>query len=562
VSTSHRTIMKGMASPLNRSPKIALAAMLFLPVFGYAQEPESKQADSYDVLLHSRSLEDQHAALTTILQDQQKYVPRIQQTLRSYPRLLRTDRVAANRAVYLAALVRDPSFPPILVKHLGSETVEFHECLYSCPIVFALAIYASFGGWEPPANLDSNLTTVTDLRAEIEAVSHISLKVGDIRDVVQGDFAEQHRKEMQKKTEEELIRLAGPSNRSYDMRLLATEWLQTSVTTSKNRLELYLLAINEARDASEEYRAAVYPAIYRAEKANVQHDSAAPTEAANDVYVGILDDAREDLRGEKTKAIEQRLVMPAFEERNGEWRAITHFRIRTLKWTVAFDGKNLGQVESQASSDEADQINSEGSRAKQTILTPSDKVPVVGKPSREFTGVSSLFGLESVRRPLVVVSKPYYRDPDDWKRTQPQEEVRGMVREAIRKQFPHVNRCKDEEIVERDWKFPDSALQFPYAYASNKNSFIVAVKLDAGDCGWGGNPEDPTDVFVNQWFLVAADHSVRRIGGFDVLLDAGDYDNDGRSELIFFSVRSENSDVYDLLSDNFQKKSELEVGYR
>jgi hypothetical protein len=299
--------------------------------------------------------------------------------------------------------------------------------------------------------------------------------------------------------------------------------------------------------------------------AALEHASPVATATNNeaDVYVGILDDAREDLDGESTEAIERRLVMPAFEKRDGEWRAITHFWIRSLKWTVAFDGKNLGQVESQASSDEADQINSQGSRAKQVIVTPSDKIPVVGKASREFGGVSSfLFGLKSVRRPLVVVSKPYYRDPDGWKRTQPHVEVRRVVREAFRKQFPHVNRCKDEEIAERDWKFPDSAITFPYAYASNKNSFIVAVRLDAGNCGWGGHPDDPTDAFVYQWFLVASDRSVRRMGGFDLLLDAGDYDDDGRSEFIFFSVRSENSDVYDLLYDNFQKKAELEVGYR
>ena len=129
-------------------------------------------------------------------------------------------------------------------------------------------------------------------------------------------------------------------------------------------------------------------------------------------------------------------------------------------------------------------------------------------------------------------------------------------------QYPHVDRCEDEEIAERDWKFPDFAIKFPYAYASNKNSFIVAVSLNAGNCGWGGRPDDATDTFVYQWFLVASDRSVRRMGGFDLLLDAGDYDDDGRSELVFFSMRSESSDVYDLIYDNFQKKTELQVRYR
>jgi hypothetical protein len=281
-----------------------------------------------------------------------------------------------------------------------------------------------------------------------------------------------------------------------------------------------------------------------------------------DVYVAILDDAREDIQGDRTDAIERRLVMPAFEKRGTKWQAITHFPLTEGKWTVAFDGKSLGQIESRASSDEADQITSDISRAKQTIVTPKDKVPAIGKRSSEFTGVSGLFGLTVARRPLVLVSKPYYRDPEAWKRIQLPDEISGLVRAAFRKQYPHVDRCKDEEIAERDWKFPDSAISFPHAYASNKNSLIVAVKLDAGNCGWGGRPDYPADAFVYQWFFVASNRSVRRIGGFDLLLDAGDYDDDGRSELVFFSTRSESSDVYELLYDDFQKKIELQVRYR
>jgi hypothetical protein len=282
------------------------------------------------------------------------------------------------------------------------------------------------------------------------------------------------------------------------------------------------------------------------------------------VYVGILDDAREEIWHGKTGPIERRLVMPAFEKSNSEWRTVTSFLPRQVKWTVAFDGKNLGEIESQASSVEgnADQINSEFSRAKQSILTPAADVPTVGKPSQEFTGISSLFGLITVRRPLVVVSKSNFQDPDHWKRARLQEEIARLVREGFRRQFPHVHRCEQEQIEERDWKFPDSALVLAPVYGSNKNSFLVAVTLNAGDCGWGGRPYEPTDPFVHQWFFVAKDRSVRRIGGFDELLDAGDYDNEGSSELIFFSMRSESSDVYDLLYDNFRKKVELEIGYR
>jgi len=288
-----------------------------------------------------------------------------------------------------------------------------------------------------------------------------------------------------------------------------------------------------------------------------------PSSADEKVYVGILDDAREEIWHGKTGVIEQRVVMPMFEKSSSEWKSVTHFTLRDVKWTIAFDGKNLGQVESQALSvEDADQINSKFSRAKQSILTPTAEVPTVGNPSHRFTGVTALFGLATVRRPLVVVSKPYYRDPDGWKRTQLPEEIARLVREGFRRQYPHVDRCKDEKIVERNWKFPDSALTLPTAYGSSKNSFLVAVSLNAGDCGWGGRPDDPLDSFVHQWFFVAADRSARRIGGFDEFLDAGDYDNDGSAKVIFFSARSENSDAYDLLYDNFRKKVDVEIGYR
>jgi hypothetical protein len=300
--------------------------------------------------------------------------------------------------------------------------------------------------------------------------------------------------------------------------------------------------------------------LYFSGSAGAKQDKTTPEDK---VYVGILDDAREEMRNWKSGVAEHRLIMPAFEKTGSEWQSIKSFLPRRVNWTVAFDGKNLGKVESQESPNDsgADQINSSNSRAKQAIVTRSTNIPSVGKPSQKFAGVFS-FGPTKFRRPLVVVSKPYFSDPDGWKRAQLPDEIMKLVRAGFRQQYPHVDRCEEEKIAEHDWKFPDSALGLRAAYTSNKNSFLVAVHLDAGDCGWGGDPDDPIDTFVDQWFFVAPDHIVRRIGGFGELLDAGDYDNDGRSELIFFSMRSENSDAYDLVYDSFRKKVDLEVGYR
>jgi hypothetical protein len=86
--------------------------ILVLSHAAFGGERAAGGSDSYDVVLHSQSLADQRAALTEILENPQKYAPRIQQSLRDYPRLLRTDPTVAKRAVYISALLRDPSFPP------------------------------------------------------------------------------------------------------------------------------------------------------------------------------------------------------------------------------------------------------------------------------------------------------------------------------------------------------------------------------------------------------------------------------------------------------------------
>lgn len=249
--------------------------ILLLPVTPFAGERPADARDSYDLLLHSQSIEEQREALKTIVEDPQKYVPRVQQSLRNYPQLLRTDPTAAKRAAYISALVRDPSFPPILVKSLGAPEV-LGDCEYACPATFALTIQACFGGWKLPANLDSKLTTVHDLKAAINYMARISLKPGKIEDVVEGPGLEEHRKEIEGKTEEQLIELAGPMTSSLDTRMFAAYRLETLVSGSKNRIDLYLLALNDFEDGSGEYRGAIYQSIYRAELAKKRSESASP----------------------------------------------------------------------------------------------------------------------------------------------------------------------------------------------------------------------------------------------------------------------------------------------
>jgi hypothetical protein len=158
-----------------------------------------------------------------------------------------------------------------------------------------------------------------------------------------------------------------------------------------------------------------------------------------------------------------------------------------------------------------------------------------------------------VRRPLVLVSKPFVSDPDGWHRLKiPPTPVAALIRKQFRRDFPHAVRCKDEEAVKRDWRFPASSLSLLSTYASNKETFLVEASLDAGNCGYIDDPNDP---LANPWFLVSADRNVRRIGSFMELLDAGDYDNDGRSELIFFLSQPEDTDGFMLFDADLKKRA-------
>jgi hypothetical protein len=62
--------------------------------------------------------------------------------------------------------------------------------------------------------------------------------------------------------------MAGPATSSLETREFAALGLRSSVSRSKNRIDIYLLAMNDIQDdSSGEYLDAIYTAAYRAELA-------------------------------------------------------------------------------------------------------------------------------------------------------------------------------------------------------------------------------------------------------------------------------------------------------
>ncbi len=170
-----------------------------------------------------------------------------------------------DRPFYLAAFFKDKSLA-VPMEAIWKDTRLLPDyCLYSCPIVFALTVYATSDLWTPPDNMNKSLLRHYDLYPEIHRASEISLEPTPQERRAQG--LDRYMDQTARESERELIEQAGPVTQEYLKRFAAACQLEYSVCRSKNLNDLYWLAIQEIGDAAFEFRGAVYTTIYRAEKA-------------------------------------------------------------------------------------------------------------------------------------------------------------------------------------------------------------------------------------------------------------------------------------------------------
>jgi hypothetical protein len=93
------------------------------------------------------------------------------------------------------------------------------------------------------------------------------------------------------------------------------------------------------------------------------------------------------------------------------------------------------------------------------------------------------------------------------------------------------------------------------AYGSRGGDYIANVELTKYNCG-----EIPDDPFQEQYFAIPARLPVRFMSLRLTLIDAGDYDDSGKSELVFFDKSEggddDNSDGYSIWDSGFECKAQ------
>ena len=276
---------------------------------------------------------------------------------------------------------------------------------------------------------------------------------------------------------------------------------------------------------------------------------------SQDVLLGILEDVPGIYEGEANSAH----VRAVFQKIGKEWEAFpakcsNQACLKTLPsqyppevvWTIGFDGRTLGRVTARTPKDFRLY-----SHVGLQDLSPGP-VPIVGKRSTDYGG----FTFAPAYRPLIANSRPYFKDRESWKPAQLSNDVVVILRERFRKKFPTVSNCKNpDENVAKPWPYRDEDIKIGKAYSSNKSWSVAPIQLGEWRCD---GPSD--DAFSGQWFVVSPTKEITFLGAAMWLVDAGDYDDDGKTEVVF-SIDDYNRGGDELFYDDFKKHAIFKFSY-
>lgn len=272
----------------------------------------------------------------------------------------------------------------------------------------------------------------------------------------------------------------------------------------------------------------------------LSYSSAAPDER---VVIGVL----EHNNGEERKGHNVRV---AFYKEGGQWKAYpTAFDTEQelagaaksfpaeVAWTVCFDGKTNGSLTSK----NPEKVLFYKDVGVQQIAS-GGSVPTVGRPSETFSGWAG----GKTFRPLVLSSRAGCADPAGWRPAKPEAAEIDAIQDFIRREY---------KISVAKWS--KAKLTGNKSYGSQaRGAKLVSLNI-AGVEAIPASGED--DGGKDAWFYVGG-KEVRYLGSNMLLVDAGDYDGDGKEEAVF-KVQRYNNDGYVLYSDGFAQKAEFSWGY-
>ena len=275
-----------------------------------------------------------------------------------------------------------------------------------------------------------------------------------------------------------------------------------------------------------------------------------PVFAAEPLNLGVLEEPQ-------CKDGAPRAVRPLFAKKNTEWLALNSkeaaagFGLDRIEWTAAFDGKNIGQF---ISTDPRKDISPEWTypRDHLHVLESGKALPEIKNKLKAFSGWCDA----PQYYPIVLVSEPNFQDPEKWKRAAASVADKKELFRAFKEATKNASLCQvSKNDKPKPYNYGQDDLQIMAAYRNTQNEQLVSVTLRKqyfacdSELGW---PETPI------WFLL--NNTFRHIGNNLTLIDAGDYDKDGKSEVLFW-YSGYNRDGYVLFYNDFKNKADFIWSY-
>ncbi len=255
------------------------------------------------------------------------------------------------------------------------------------------------------------------------------------------------------------------------------------------------------------------------------------------------------------------IVRPLFMREGESWAVLNTKQSylnsevpKTLKWSLVFDGRHLGEI-----------ITSDSSKAGNNWTFPRDMylkvlnenaVPKLGNREKRFWKWGGL----PENRPIAINTHSYYKDLEKWKRVREASFHQKLKEQVFAKLKPligdayHCNGPPNWDWSKIEVELDDTEVFKVYKNRTNQTilSAGLAVKHRT-DCD---GPIDSSSMPI--WFYL--DSKLKVIGYELDLLEAADFDNDGRVEFLF-SHSGYNEDGYTLYESGFSQRYDYYWGY-